>query len=240
VCRDLSKRQAINYSVTREKAPVYTMGSPDARAYSRNKRGIAGSLIWINFDRHSLLNLIQKCVFVADIDEIRPQYTSTTNGGAVFQSLVARSSSISASATINALDTQLTSAGQNTQLATPWYSDQILPFDVTLSGANEYGAMCNAKIFGLEILNEGLQTRCHRPAAHKNSRARAGKPQLRSGSGSALGLSSGLLPARSFSRRRTNSGGHSVLPHANTLARARAGKLPVAQSVLLCATLHAG
>ncbi len=27
------------------------MGGPDARAYSRNKRGIAGSLIWINFDR---------------------------------------------------------------------------------------------------------------------------------------------------------------------------------------------
>jgi hypothetical protein len=29
------------------------------RACSRNKRGIAGSLIWINFDRHALLNLIQ-------------------------------------------------------------------------------------------------------------------------------------------------------------------------------------
>jgi hypothetical protein len=68
------------------------MGSPDARAYSRNKRGIAGSLIWINFDRHSLLNLIQQCAgtFVADIDEIRPQYTSVANGGAVFQSSVVR------------------------------------------------------------------------------------------------------------------------------------------------------
>jgi len=30
-----------------------------------------------------------------------------------------------------------------------------LPFDITLSGANEYGAMCAAKIFGVEILNEG-------------------------------------------------------------------------------------
>jgi hypothetical protein len=26
---------------------------------------------------------------------------------------------------------------------------------VTLAGANEYGAMCAAKIFGVEILNEG-------------------------------------------------------------------------------------
>jgi hypothetical protein len=135
------------------------MGSPDARAYSRNKRGIAGSLIWINFDRHSLLNLIQQCAgtFVADIDEIRPQYTSTTNGGAVFQSSLVRSAGIPVSATIDQLDTQtLSSAGQNVQLASPWYSDQVLPFDVTLSGANEYGAMCAAKIYGLEILNEGF------------------------------------------------------------------------------------
>ena len=34
-------------------------------------------------------------------------------------------------------------------------ADQVLPFDVTLAGANEYGAMSCAKIFGVEILNEG-------------------------------------------------------------------------------------
>jgi hypothetical protein len=136
------------------------MGSPDARAYSRNKRGIAGSLIWINFDRHALLDLVKQCggTFVADIDEIRPGFTNTTGGGAVFQSSVVRGpgASAAASATISALNTTLTSAGQNSQMASPWYSDQVVPFDVTLSGANEYGAMCAAKIFGLEILNEGM------------------------------------------------------------------------------------
>ncbi len=52
------------------------MGSPDPRAYSRNKRGIAGNLIWLNFDRHALLNLFHKAKgrYVADTDEIRPQY----------------------------------------------------------------------------------------------------------------------------------------------------------------------
>ncbi len=49
----------------------------------------------------------------------------------------------------------MTEVGGLNELATPWYSDQILPFDVTLAGANEYGAMCAAKIFGVEILNEG-------------------------------------------------------------------------------------
>ena len=38
-----SQAQAINYSVTREKAPIYAMGSADCRSYSRNKRGIAGA-----------------------------------------------------------------------------------------------------------------------------------------------------------------------------------------------------
>jgi hypothetical protein len=41
------------------------------------------------------------------------------------------------------------------ELAAPSYSDQVLPFDITLAGANEYGAMCAAKILGVEILNEG-------------------------------------------------------------------------------------
>ena len=90
------------------------------------------------------------------MDEIRPQYTDVTNGGAVFSSSIVRSAGPSISSTINALDTQtVASAGQDKQLATPWYSDQVLPFDITLSGANEYGAMCAAKIFGVEILNEG-------------------------------------------------------------------------------------
>ena len=129
------------------------------RAYSRNKRGIAGSLIWINFDRHALLNLIQQAAgtFVADADEIRPQYVNLDGGGsAVFQSSVVRDMGPSIGSTINQLDAQtINSAGSTSELATPWYSDQILPFDITLSGANEYGAMCAAKIFGVEILNEG-------------------------------------------------------------------------------------
>jgi len=89
------------------------------------------------------------------MDEIRPQYSNVADGGAVFSSTVVRSSGPSIGSTIDALDNALTSAGQNAQLATPWYSDQVLPFDITLSGANEMGAMCTAKIFGVEILNEG-------------------------------------------------------------------------------------
>jgi hypothetical protein len=40
--------------------------------------------------------------------------------------------------------------------ALPWYSDQILPFDITCAMANEYGAAASSKLFGVEILNEGF------------------------------------------------------------------------------------
>ena len=42
----LGELQAISYSISREKAPLYTMGSADCRSYSRGKRGIAGTLIF--------------------------------------------------------------------------------------------------------------------------------------------------------------------------------------------------
>jgi hypothetical protein len=134
------------------------MGSPDVRAYSRNKRGIAGSLIWVNFDRHALLNLFWNAgaTFLADADEIRPQYQNGEDAGAVFASSLSRDMGPSIGSTIDQMDLQtLSSVGQTAEEVAPWYSDQVLPFDVTLAGANEYGAMAYAKIFGIEILNEG-------------------------------------------------------------------------------------
>jgi hypothetical protein len=94
-----------------------------------------------------------------DKDEIRPQYQdSTVDGSAIFTSSLVRNlgPQFGVGSTIDALDTiEVNSVGALNELATPWYSDQILPFDVTLAGANEYGAMAAAKIFGIEILNEG-------------------------------------------------------------------------------------
>jgi hypothetical protein len=71
-----------------------------------NQRLIA--LIWINFDRHALLSLIQRAAgtFLADADEIRPQYSNVSNGSAVFQSSVVRDFGPSIGSTINQLDQQ--------------------------------------------------------------------------------------------------------------------------------------
>src|SRR5271168_1427559 len=105
-----AEMQAISYSVTREKAPVYTMGSPDPRAFSRNKRGVAGSLVWIDFDRHALLNTIylQSGTFVSNTDEIRPEYTPAAGQilgqSAIFSSTLVNPSGIPIAASINSFD----------------------------------------------------------------------------------------------------------------------------------------
>ena len=41
------------------------------------------------------------------------------------------------------------------QSATPVYADEIPPFDITISFANEYGQKAVIVIYGVEILNEG-------------------------------------------------------------------------------------
>ena len=107
------------------------MGSANCRSYSRNKRGIAGGLIWINFDRHSLLALFKKArgKFLADVDEIRPQYQDSTVGAqAVFTSSLVRTVGPSIGGTIDQLDNlSVSEVGGSKELADPWYSDQILP-----------------------------------------------------------------------------------------------------------------
>ena len=152
----------MSYSVTREKAPLYTMGSPDPRAFSRNKRGIAGSLVWVNFDRHALLALVYQLggQFVANTDDLRPQFMTDQNAylslTAIYQGTLTRSSGQSSGATISQFDgTPVSAVSGFKQEASPWYSDPVLPFDITLAGTNEEGAASCMKITGVEILNEG-------------------------------------------------------------------------------------
>jgi hypothetical protein len=59
-------------------------------------------------------------------------------------------------ATIDQLDNvPLNSIAGLKEPAKAWYSDQILPFDITISMCNEMGAGAALKLFGVEILNEG-------------------------------------------------------------------------------------
>jgi len=155
----IAELQAISYSITREKAPMYTMGSADPRSFSRGKRGIAGTLVFVMFDRHVMLGALGgfasgdgALMFQSDVDDIRAEFVDPTS---TLRANTLSLSGVQASSPVQGQESPLTSVGSDQALAKPWYADQIPPFDVTLAAANEYGALAVMRIFGVEILNEG-------------------------------------------------------------------------------------
>jgi hypothetical protein len=126
--------------VTREKARIYTLGSADVRSFSRNKRGIAGSLIWVNFDRHALLSLVHKLgsTYVANVDDIHPQFVTDDkvylSQNSIFNATLVRDNGLHVTSTIDALSGQrLDTVSGFKEWALPSYCDQILPFDITVA-----------------------------------------------------------------------------------------------------------
>ena len=49
----------------------------------------------------------------------------------------------------------VTALGNNYRVAPVFYVDQILPFDIAIVAANEYGQSAQMRLYGCEILNEG-------------------------------------------------------------------------------------
>lgn len=126
--------QAVSYSIQREKAAVYTMGSANPRAFSRGKRMIAGSLIFILFDANPVISHFTGAKFLADVEELG--FEEKFGNG------------------LNA-DVSIDEEGfESHQLATPTYVDQIPPFDIVISAVNEYGARASLTITGVELMNE--------------------------------------------------------------------------------------
>ena len=91
----------------------------------------------------------------------RPQFQVsdqlTTDATGAFSSSLTRNVPVPVNGTNEDLDNIPLSTVQGfKQPALPWYADQCLPFDVTIACGNEYGAAASAKLFGVEILNEGF------------------------------------------------------------------------------------
>lgn len=124
--------QAITYSVTREKAPIYTMGDPNPRSFSRGKRGIAGSLVFTVFDRDSMKSLKDSSIV----------YRHGLNTSGAGQATPVHD--------VNQSPMTDWNTGKR-----PSYTDEIPPFDITINFANEYGQSARMVIYGVEILNEG-------------------------------------------------------------------------------------
>jgi hypothetical protein len=153
----LGELQAISYSITREKAPIYTMGAADPRAFGRGKRGIAGTMIFIVFDRGAVIGTFgafsrnpgDRLNFSADKEELRSVQASNTPN--INQGIQESRALLEAARE----ESNILNVGGDQAITAPWYADQIPPFDITLAAANEYGALAVMRIFQVEILNEG-------------------------------------------------------------------------------------
>ncbi len=146
--------QAITYSITREKVAVYTLGSAEPRSFSRGKRGIAGNLVFIVFNRDALLSSLGDRKITKykgnDVVTILNEYDTR------FLSMDKWDDYMTNAALDNAgQPDEYTDALVNDE-AQPIYADELLPFDITISCANEYGQRAVTVIYGVEILNEGV------------------------------------------------------------------------------------
>jgi hypothetical protein len=179
----IGELQAITVNTQREKGPIYVLGSADPLSFSRGKRGIAGNLVFIMFDRDGLLVEMEN--YYAKNPPV--QYTAAGNQG-VTQATPAPGTGVAAGNYSNPLQVfsplNSTVAGANlgtnvqfnaqtnagiyangqpfvqlhgAQAGEIWtYEDQIPPFDITVTFANEYGNAAYMTINDVEILNEGM------------------------------------------------------------------------------------
>ena len=155
--------QGITYSISRAKAPIYTMGSAEPRSFSRGNRGIAGTLVFSVFDRDALMDAFQKDFEEKNIkvqkyaandpERLKAFYPDNTTGFTSVDDWDRMMTSL-----VNDSVESGTITGDRGPIVgkfTPHYADEILPFDVTLTFANEYGNASRMVIYGIEIMNEG-------------------------------------------------------------------------------------
>lgn len=139
----IGEMQALSYAVQREKAPLYVMGRVDPLAFSRGKRGIAGTIISLMLDEHILRRRFASTYFVADNPEIYPSVSNKLDVSTGSLDTVG-------STTFSSSDLSL-----NFTVTNPWYVDQVPPIDAAIVAVNEYGSAATMRIYGIEILNEG-------------------------------------------------------------------------------------
>ena len=170
--------QMIRYAVSREKAQIYTLGSPSARATARGKRSVSGAFVFTLIDRQGLVKAMAKAggakgeVFLSN-DELANFSNSAAKekldkhrnalsaGGTVAITGVVGVGNGSKAASFNPYTDE--SIFQETNFgarAAPYLADQLLPFDITIVGIPEYGSAYAKRliIHGVEIMTEASGT----------------------------------------------------------------------------------
>ncbi len=149
--------QMISYKQDREKAPVYTMGSPDLRTIARGKRLITGACVFVVFDRDGLLEAVNN-----NTNKNRSPHISKDEAAMAGKLPVAnanvsdanRRAALDLGGTVSVLDSEDGRDAKFTEKVPAFHLDQLLPFDITIVGANEYGRVSKMIIRGVELMTE--------------------------------------------------------------------------------------
>lgn len=143
--------QQIAYSIEREIAPIYTMGSPNLRAFSRGKRGITGTLIFQMFDRDSLLQALLMAMKKENVDLHTAVANMLLSGDSanIFKWNLAMEEALGPGD-----DVDVERLFQRMAWDKVRYLDQIPPFDITITGMNEMGLTTSLRILGVQIMTE--------------------------------------------------------------------------------------
>jgi hypothetical protein len=149
--QEIGTMQAMSYAIQREKAPLYVLGRVDPLAFSRGKRGIAGTAVALLIEEHMLFRALEDARwFIADGDELRP-----VDGAASQDASAAADNLERADGGPNDAPYEAGNLSNNYLPAQAWNMDQILPQDCVLVAQNEVGISAQMRIFGMEFLNEG-------------------------------------------------------------------------------------
>lgn len=140
--------QAITVGVQREVGPIYTMGSADPRGIAKNKRGIAGSLVFTQFDRDALLEALLLYMKNNNLFAHYDIYTAAAN---VPQLLTGEPSGHSG---LVQADVDIEQLFLRSTANTFRYVDQIPPFDITITMANEMGLTTSMRIRYVQLWSE--------------------------------------------------------------------------------------
>ena len=172
--------QMIRYAVSREKAQIYTLGSPSARATARGKRSVSGAFVFTLIDKKGLVKAMAEAgsskdgeVFLSH-DEIanfansantaKPKpsdmYKNATRAGGTVGITGVVGGSSQANSFNPYTDESIFQENNFGTRATPYLADQLLPFDVTIVGIPEYGSAYAKRliIHGVEIMTEASGT----------------------------------------------------------------------------------
>ncbi len=164
---------SVTYSVTREVVGLFGLGDPNAIGFNRGKRGIAGSLVFNQFQNHPLLRSewaqqmkLNEVNTLKDFKNLGDNFKATVEDAAVLsgQGFANASYKLNTNPSFDGGTFDLADADLAAELNSTYnwvanrrfnYADQLPPFDIVLTFVNEMGDAAIMSVNSVILANEG-------------------------------------------------------------------------------------